>query len=88
MAWTHKSKKMRAVEDRYGSQLEYLLPSMITKYGQKETATRFGIRVKLLYYWMRKFEIEVARIAVPPGYEPVLQLIKDTQLNEVTAEID
>ena len=62
-----KSKKMRAVEDRFSQPLEKMLPEMVTERGLSATADHLGVSKATLAYWLLKLGIHVRRVALAPG---------------------
>ena len=62
-----KTKKMMAVEERFGRTLESMLPEMVTDRGLSATAEYLGVSKATLGYWLLKLGINVRRIALAPG---------------------
>ena len=62
-----KTKKMLAVEERLGEQLEYALPELVTENGLTATADYLGVSKATLGYWLLKLDIIVRRVALAPG---------------------
>ena len=62
-----KTKKMKAVEDRFNQPLERMLPEMITEQGLSSTAEQLGVSKATLGYWLLKLGINVRRVALAPG---------------------
>ena len=64
---TRKTKKMKAVEDRWHQPLERMLPEMVTEQGLSGTAEQLGVSKATLGYWLLKLGINVRRVALAPG---------------------
>ncbi len=64
---TKKTKKMAAVEERFGQPLEKMLPEMVTDQGLTATAEYLGVSKATLGYWLLKLGINVRRVALAPG---------------------
>ena len=62
-----KTKKMAAVEEKYGQPLEKMLPEMVTEQGLSATADYLGVSKATLGYWLLKLGINVRRVALAPG---------------------
>ncbi len=62
-----KTKKMAAVEDKFGQALESMLPEMVTERGLTATADYLGVSKATLGYWLLKLGINVRRVALAPG---------------------
>ena len=62
-----KTKKMKAVEDRFHQPLEKMLPEMVTDNGLSATADHLGVSKATLGYWLLKLGINVRRVALAPG---------------------
>jgi len=62
-----KTRKMKAVEDRFNQSLEKLLPEMVTEQGLSATAEYLDVSKATLGYWLLKLGINVRRVALAPG---------------------
>ena len=62
-----KTKKMVAVEERFGNDLEIMLPPLVTENGLSATADSLGVSKATLGYWLLKLGINVQRVALAPG---------------------
>ncbi len=62
-----KTRKMTAVEDRFGQSLEKMLPEMVTEHGLSATADQLDVSKATLAYWLLKLGIHVRRVALAPG---------------------
>ena len=62
-----KTKKMVAVEEKFGNDLEIMLPPLVTENGLSATADSFGVSKATLGYWLLKLGINVQRVALAPG---------------------
>ena len=62
-----KTKKMKAVEAKFGEPLETMLPRMVTDMGLSETADHLGIAKASLGYWILKMGMEIRRVCLAPG---------------------
>ena len=62
-----KTRKMLAVEERYGRSLERLLPELVNEKGLSATAEELGVSKATLGYWLLKLGIQVRRVALAPG---------------------
>ena len=62
-----KTKKMVAVEEKFGSDLELMLPPLVTENGLSATADSLGVSKATLGYWLLKLGINVQRVALAPG---------------------
>ena len=60
-----KTPLMRQIEGQQDEILETLLPRLISRQGQAQTARELHIGKATLNTWMLKFRIEVHHIAVP-----------------------
>ena len=79
------TKKMIAVEEKYGRPLEKLLPEMLTFGGLSGTAERLGVSKATLGYWLLKLGINVRRVALSPG-ETLFVKSSDGEMSEVVIE--
>ena len=64
---TRKTRKMKAVEERFNQSLEKMLPEMVTEQGLSATADYLSISKATLGYWLLKLRIDVRRVALAPG---------------------
>ena len=62
-----KTKKMVAVEQKFGNDLEIMLPPLVTENGLSATADSLGVSKATLGYWLLKLGINVQRVALAPG---------------------
>ena len=62
-----KTKKMVAVEQKFGNDLEIMLPPLVTENGLSSTADSLGVSKATLGYWLLKLGINVQRVALAPG---------------------
>ena len=62
-----KTKKMVAVEEKFGNDLEIMLPPLVTENGLSATADSLGVSKATLGYWLLKLGINVQRVALAPG---------------------
>ena len=62
-----KTKKMVAVEEKFGNDLEIMLPPLVTENGLSATADSLGVSKASLGYWLLKLGINVQRVALAPG---------------------
>ena len=62
-----KTKKMVAVEEKFGNDLEIMLPPLVTENGLSATADSLGVSKATLGYWLLKLGIHVQRVALAPG---------------------
>ena len=62
-----KTKKMVAVEEKFGNDLETMLPPLVTENGLSATADSLGVSKATLGYWLLKLGINVQRVALAPG---------------------
>ena len=62
-----KTKKMGAVEEKFGNDLEIMLPPLVTENGLSATADSLGVSKATLGYWLLKLGINVQRVALAPG---------------------
>lgn len=62
-----KTKKMTAVEERFGQRLEKMLPQLVTEHGLSASAAELGVSKATLGYWLLKMRIDVRRVALAPG---------------------
>ena len=62
-----KTKKMVAVEEKFGNDLEIMLPPLVTENGLSATAASLGVSKATLGYWLLKLGINVQRVALAPG---------------------
>ena len=62
-----KTKKMVAVEEKFGNDLEIMLPPVVTENGLSATADSLGVSKATLGYWLLKLGINVQRVALAPG---------------------
>lgn len=62
-----KTKKMLAVEERLGDDLEIVLPELVTEHGLSATADILGVSKATLGYWLLKLDLVVRRLVVRSG---------------------
>ena len=62
-----KTKKMVAVEEKFGNDLEIMLPPLVTENGLSATDDSLGVSKATLGYWLLKLGINVQRVALAPG---------------------
>ena len=62
-----KTKKMLAVEEKFGRKLESMLPELVTEHGLSATADYLQVSKATLGYWLLKLDIIVRRVALAPG---------------------
>lgn len=62
-----KSAMMLGIEEKFGQQLEDLLPNMLTEDGLSETAKCLGVSKATLGYWVLKLGLRVQRVVLRPG---------------------
>ena len=62
-----KTKKMVAVEEKFGNDLEIMLPPLVTENCLSATADSLGVSKATLGYWLLKLGINVQRVALAPG---------------------
>tara|TARA_B100001750_G_C15496706_1_gene594657 strand:+ start:151 stop:381 length:231 start_codon:yes stop_codon:yes gene_type:complete len=67
MMYRKKTKKMVAVEEKFGNDLEIMLPPLVTENGLSATADSLGVSKATLGYWLLKLGINVQRVALAPG---------------------
>ena len=67
-----KTKKMMAVEVKYGRPLEKMLPELVTENGLSATADYLGVSKATLGYWLLKLDIVTKRVGLAPGHSLML----------------
>ena len=67
MMYRKKTKKLVAGEQKFGNDLEIMLPPLVTENGLSATADSLGVSKATLGYWLLKLGINVQRVALAPG---------------------
>ena len=62
-----KTKKLVAGEQKFGNDLEIMLPPLVTENGLSATADSLGVSKATIGYWLLKVGINVQRVALAPG---------------------
>jgi hypothetical protein len=62
-----KTLLMKRVEDRYGEDLEELLPRLVMHLGGVGAAEELDVSKATLNYWLLKLRLRVQRVVLRPG---------------------
>jgi hypothetical protein len=48
----------KRIEEEYEEPMDVLLPRLLTKYGQRETAAKLDVRPETIWKWQKQLNIE------------------------------
>ena len=70
---TERTSLMRAIAAEHGVELPCLVRQLLDEHGVAGACEYLGIGKSTMGYWMDRFGLRIAYVAVPPGYDVIIR---------------